>query len=115
MTIQLLTTRIERGEAIAKLEGQVKRIDDYTYTVKSQSGMGEYFMSKVDGEWIFECPDNKYRHVKCKQETKLMEQEAGVFTQRNRALRAKCLLSTTPACFRKSYESGYGLIDKYYS
>ncbi len=66
MATQLTTTREERGEAIAKLDGQVKRIDDFTYTVKSQSGMGEYIISKVDGEWICECPDNKYRHVKCK-------------------------------------------------
>ncbi len=66
MATQVLTTREERGEAIAKLEGQVKRIDDFTYTVKSQSGMGEYSISKVDGEWICECPDNKCRHVVCK-------------------------------------------------
>jgi len=62
----ITTTREERGEAIANLSGQIKRIDDFTYTVKSQSGMGEYIISKVDGEWICECPDNKYRHVKCK-------------------------------------------------
>ena len=66
VTAQLITTREERGEAIAKLDGQVKRIDDFTYTVKSQSDMGEYIISKVDGEWICECPDNKYRHVVCK-------------------------------------------------
>ncbi len=62
----LITTREERGEAIVKLEGQVKRVDEYTYTVKSQSGNGEYVISKVCGEWVCECPDNKYRHVKCK-------------------------------------------------
>jgi len=28
--------------------------------------MGEYIISKVDGEWVCECPDNKYRNVKCK-------------------------------------------------
>jgi transposase-like protein len=62
----LTTTREQRGEAIAKLDDQVKRIDDCTYTVKSQSGRGEYIISKVDNEWICECPDNKFRHVKCK-------------------------------------------------
>ncbi len=66
MTLRLTTTREERGQAIAKLDGQVKRIADFTYTVKSQSGKGEYIISKVDGEWGCECPDNKYRHVKCK-------------------------------------------------
>ena len=66
MATRLTTTREERGEVIAKLDGQVKRIDDLTYTVKSQSSMGEYVISKVDGEWICECPDNKFRYVKCK-------------------------------------------------
>jgi len=60
------TTREERGEAIAQLEGQVKRVDENTYTVESQSRNGEYCISKVCGEWLCECPDNKYRHVKCK-------------------------------------------------
>jgi len=66
MSNQLTTTREERGQVIAKLGGQVKRIDDLMYMVKSQSHMGEYIISKVDGEWICECPDNKFRHVKCK-------------------------------------------------
>lgn len=65
-TQELESLREERGLAIAHMEEQITRIDDYTYTVKSQSDMGEYIISKVDGEWICECPDNKYRHVKCK-------------------------------------------------
>jgi putative transposase len=60
------TTREERGEAIAKLSGQIKRIDDCTYIVKSQSGNGEYCISKVCAEWLCQCPDNAFRHVKCK-------------------------------------------------
>jgi transposase-like protein len=60
------TSRQERGEAIAKLEGQIKRIDENFYTVKSQSRNGEYAITKVDHEWICECPDNKYRREKCK-------------------------------------------------
>jgi len=61
-----MTTREERGEAIAKLSSQIQRVDEQIYTVKSQSGNGEYCVTKVCGEWICECPDNKYRHVKCK-------------------------------------------------
>jgi putative transposase len=60
------TTREERGEAIAKLNGQINRLDECTYTVKSQSGNGEYCVTKVCGEWLCECPDNAYRKVKCK-------------------------------------------------
>ena len=66
MATQLTTTRQERGEAIAKLEGQVRRLDENSYVVKSQSGNGEYAITKIDQEWFCECPDNKYRHIKCK-------------------------------------------------
>jgi putative transposase len=66
MTTPLTTTRQERGQQIAKLDGQIKRVDECFYSVKSQSGNGEYAVTKVDGKWICECPDNKYREVKCK-------------------------------------------------
>jgi putative transposase len=66
MATQLQTTREQRGEAIAKLSGQIRRVDESLYTVKSQSGNGEYCVTKVNGEWLCECPDNKFREVKCK-------------------------------------------------
>ena len=66
MATQLTTSREERGQQIANLNGQINRVDDFTYTVKSQSHEGEYIITKVDAEWICECPDNKYRHVECK-------------------------------------------------
>jgi putative transposase len=66
MTQRLTTTREERGEAIAQQQNQIVRIEENFYAVKSQSGNGEYAVSKIDGEWICECPDNKYRHAECK-------------------------------------------------
>ncbi|MGA3061260.1 MAG: DDE-type integrase/transposase/recombinase [Candidatus Bathyarchaeia archaeon] len=66
MTTQLTTSREERGEAIAKLQNQIQRIDDYLYIVKSQSNNGEYTVNRVDGKWLCECPDNTYRNVPCK-------------------------------------------------
>jgi len=66
MTTQLTTTREERGQTIAQAQNQINRIDEAFYTVHSQSGNGEYAVTKVDQEWICECPDNKYRHVECK-------------------------------------------------
>jgi transposase-like protein len=66
MTIRLTTTREERGQTIAHLNGQVKRLDKTFYTVQSQSGNGEYAVTMVDREWICGCPDNKFRSVKCK-------------------------------------------------
>jgi putative transposase len=66
MATQLITTREERGEQIAHLTGQIQRVEENLYTVKSQSGNGEYCVTKVCGEWVCECPDNKFRHVVCK-------------------------------------------------
>ncbi len=63
---QLTTTREMRGQAIAQHNGQVNRIDDYLYVVKSQSNNGEYTINKVDGEWLCDCADFNYRHVECK-------------------------------------------------
>lgn len=66
MTTELTTTREERGQAIAQQSGQVKRIDEATYTVKSQSHNGTYTISKESDEWKCTCPDNTYRHLICK-------------------------------------------------
>lgn len=63
---QVLTPRQERGQTIAHTNGQVKRIDELLYTVKSQSGNGEYTVNKINGEWVCDCPDYTYRHLPCK-------------------------------------------------
>ena len=62
----ITSTREERGQVIAQQNGQINRIDECLYIVKSQSGNGEYTVNKVNGELLCECPDNTYRHVKCK-------------------------------------------------
>jgi transposase-like protein len=59
--------RVMRGQEIAKLEGQIKRLDDSVYQVNSQSGHGLYTV--VNGGkygWRCSCPDHIYREVKCK-------------------------------------------------
>jgi transposase-like protein len=67
MTLEELEKRREeRGLEIAHKEQQVTRIEETLYTVLSQSGNGEYAVSQVDHEWVCECPDNKFRKVKCK-------------------------------------------------
>jgi putative transposase len=64
---QLENLREQRGSEIAQSkESQVISIEENFYTVKSQSGNGEYAVCKVNGEWVCECPDFTYRHVKCK-------------------------------------------------
>ena len=64
---ELEEKREERGlEIVRRKESQVTRIEETLYTVHSQSGNGEYAVSQVDKEWVCECPDNKFRNVKCK-------------------------------------------------
>jgi transposase-like protein len=62
-----MTQRESRGLQIAQSKkSQVSKVEENFYTVKSQSGNGEYAIFQVDGEWHCECPDHTYRHVKCK-------------------------------------------------
>lgn len=64
---ELEQKREERGLQIAHRESQVKQIEEKNfYAVLSQSGNGEYAVFKVDKEWSCECPDNRFRQVKCK-------------------------------------------------
>jgi predicted nucleic acid-binding Zn finger protein len=55
-----------RGFQISKNEGQVRRIDQATYRVLSQSGNGECIICPSEDEWRCECPDHFFRGVKCK-------------------------------------------------
>jgi hypothetical protein len=55
-----------RGLAILARGSQIKRLNSSTYRVRSQSGSGSYFVIKEVSKWMCECPDHKYRHVKCK-------------------------------------------------
>jgi len=61
----LSTSREERGLSIFEL-GQVKRINEDSYLVASQSGNGTYHVSRVEASWACECPDHKTRGVPCK-------------------------------------------------
>ncbi len=60
--------RVMRGQQISNLEGQVQRLDDITYQVKSQAGHGLYTVVFLKGyrAWRCSCPDHIYREVKCK-------------------------------------------------
>ena len=58
--------RVVKAQAIVKLGNQVKRLDDQTYQVTSQSGHGIYSVVKRGRGWRCSCPDHMYREVKCK-------------------------------------------------
>jgi transposase-like protein len=56
-----------RGLEIAKAKtNQISRVDSSTYRVLSQSGNGEYVVCLSEDEWCCECPDYRFRGVKCK-------------------------------------------------
>ena len=58
--------RSERGRRICDLGNQVRRLDDNTYAVKSQTGKGEYEVRATEAGWLCSCPDSTYRGEKCK-------------------------------------------------
>jgi transposase-like protein len=59
--------RETKGLEIAKArESQITRIDHATYKVLSQSGNGGYVVCLSEDEWRCECPDHRFRGVKCK-------------------------------------------------
>jgi transposase-like protein len=66
MATRLTTARQERGQQIAKLAGQIKRVDKNTYEVLSQSGNGKYEILNTSIGWMCQCPDHMYRGVTCK-------------------------------------------------
>jgi len=58
--------RQEQGQIIAQIKNAVKRINDVTYIVHSQSGNGSYTVNLNKIGFICSCPDHQYRGVKCK-------------------------------------------------
>jgi transposase-like protein len=65
-TKELEERREQRGLEIVNKESQITRINDTVYKVLSQSGHGEYMVCFSRNEWHCECPDHRFRDVKCK-------------------------------------------------
>ena len=63
---ELEKRREERGLEIVNKDSQIKMIDDSAYQVLSQNGNGVYFVSLTEDGWVCECPDFRFRGVKCK-------------------------------------------------
>lgn len=59
-------SREQRGEAIARQFGWVRRIDEHSYKVHSQSGDLEYDVISGELGWLCSCPDAMFRGSKCK-------------------------------------------------
>lgn len=65
-TMQPAGTREDRGKAIAEKDGQIIRINDLSYKVKSQSSDILYDVTSTEIGWKCTCPDHISRGVKCK-------------------------------------------------
>ncbi|MEM2915395.1 MAG: transposase, partial [Candidatus Bathyarchaeia archaeon] len=64
---ELQQRREERGLKIVNdKKNQIKRVNEFAYEVCSQSGNGVYLVSLTEKGWICECPDHKFRGLKCK-------------------------------------------------
>lgn len=55
-----------RGHTIAQNFGWVRRVDESVYMVHSQKMDREYQVVQAEAGWVCECPDAKYRGLKCK-------------------------------------------------
>ncbi|MDD5589523.1 MAG: DDE-type integrase/transposase/recombinase [Candidatus Nanoarchaeia archaeon] len=63
---QVIGTREDRGKAIAEKAGQIIRINDNSYKVKSQSSDALYDVKSTEIGWKCTCLDHTTRGVKCK-------------------------------------------------
>lgn len=61
-----LTLREQRGKAIANQGNQIKKVNDHSFKVKSQSGNGSYQVKATPNGMTCDCPDFVYRGGKCK-------------------------------------------------
>jgi putative transposase len=63
---QTIGTREDRGKAIAEKQGQIIRINDQSYKVKSQSSETLYDVISTEIGWKCNCLDHTTRGVQCK-------------------------------------------------
>ena len=58
--------REARGKAIADQGDQIKKVNDHSFKVRSQSGRGFYEVKATESGMTCDCPDFVYRGGKCK-------------------------------------------------
>jgi len=64
---ELEKRREERGlQIVNNGKSQVNRVSENNYVVQSQSGNGSYLVVLTEDGWTCECPDYKFRGLKCK-------------------------------------------------
>jgi len=58
--------REERGKKISQKGGQIRRLDENTYKVRSQAKNRLYDVIATEIGWICTCPDHRFRKICCK-------------------------------------------------
>lgn len=66
MKINADLVRKQKGDKIAHKKDAVRRLNETRYRVRSQSGNGIYSVEKTEIGWKCDCPDHKFRGMKCK-------------------------------------------------
>ena len=61
-----MNARQTRGQTIAEKQGQIKRVNDTQYEVKSQNSDSLYDVVGTEFGWGCSCPDHQFRKVCCK-------------------------------------------------
>ena len=61
-----ISSRELRGKEIAAQGNQIKKVNDHSFKVKSQSGNGFYGVKATETGMMCDCPDFVYRGGKCK-------------------------------------------------
>jgi transposase-like protein len=119
MDKEALAMRQVRGQQIASLEGAIRRFSDDVCYVKSQRGNGEYEVYRVPTGWNCECPDAKYRNVKCKHQWAVELSRALRETVQSRTVIEPMSYKACPICRSESIatrgvrKTRYGSIQRY--
>src|SRR3970282_2899002 len=58
--------RQEKGKEIAEKQNQIRRIDETTYSVRSQTRHINYTVIKTNSGFVCNCPDHTFRKICCK-------------------------------------------------
>jgi len=61
-----MSNREVKAQKIIQKEDQIRKIDDYTYKVKSQSSDVWYDVISTESGFVCSCPDTKFRKTICK-------------------------------------------------
>ena len=58
--------RQEKGKEIVEKGNQIRRLDQFTYSVRSQTSHVNYHVVHTESGWVCDCPDHKFRKICCK-------------------------------------------------